>query len=334
MHKNTNTQVDGKPYTIDTIRKEALSKSQRAYEITAEELLSQNIQSVNYLLHPFLQEIGIACLAGGSDTGKSSLLRQLAVAISLGENDFLDFKLNTKHQSCIYVSTEDLANDTTALLRKQARQYNPKQLSGLRFIFEYHDLLNKLHETLKEQPADAIIIDAFADVYEGDLKDTQKIRSFLHPYQELAQKYECLVIFLHHTGKRTENNEPSKNNLLGGQGFEAKMRLVMELRPDFHNPYHRHLCIVKGNYVSQEYKKDSFLLEFNEQNLCFSNTGARVPFADLVKVIPQAKEVAFDEKIARIEELQKQGKTYQEIADELNIAKSTVSKWKKRSETK
>lgn len=333
MIDDSKPKVDGMPLDMGILRKEALSEPHQIHEITGETLLTQNIQSMKYLLEPFLQEIGIACLAGGSDTGKSSFLRQLAIAISVGANDFLGFKLTTKYQSCIYVSTEDLANETAFLLKKQTTPYHHKQLQGLRFVFEYHNLLSELKQRLKQRPADVIIIDAFADAYGGDLKDTQKIRTFLHPYQELAQEYECLLIFLHHTGKRTENNEPSKHNLLGGQGFEAKMRLVMELRPDFHNPYHRHLCIVKGNYVSQEYKKESFLLEFSEKNFCFSNTGLRVPFTDLAKSNYSFKEESLEDKIAQVLELQQQGKSYQEIADILKISKGTVSKWLKKHET-
>jgi RecA-family ATPase len=316
------------PLGMATIRKEALSNTEKSEneEITGEMLLNQEQKEISFLLKPFLQKVGIACLAGGSDTGKSSFLRQLAIAISVGEQEFLDFELHTNHQSCIYVSTEDLASETAFLLRKQASVYSNKSLSKLRFVFEYENLLSELKKRLKRQAVDAVIIDAFADAYGGDLKDTQKIRTFLRSYQDLAQEYECLIIFLHHTGKRTENNEPSKHNLLAGQGFEAKMRLVMELRPDFYNPYHRHLCIVKGNYVSQEYKKESFVLEFSEDTFTFTNTKEKVSFEGLAK--PTTKKSDYEE----IKELKQQGMTYEKIAEVKGITKGTVSKIIKKNE--
>lgn len=124
---------------------------------------------------------------------------------------------------------------------------------------------SELDRRLTRQPADVVIIDCFSDAFGGDLKDTQKIRSYLHPYQELALKHQCLILFLHHTSKRTEAYEPSKHNLLSGQGFEAKMRLVIELRADISDPTIRHLCIVKGNYLPGNMKRESYVLRFDEE---------------------------------------------------------------------
>src|SRR5690606_12359915 len=128
-------------------------------------------------------------------------------------------------------------------LLRQSKGRPAEDFKRLRFIFDSHDLLNKLDRTLTAAPADLVIVDCFADAFGSDLKDTQKIRAYLHPFQELAKKHDVLVLFLHHTAKRTENFEPSKNNLLAGQGFEAKMRVVIELRTDPSNPNHRHLSV-------------------------------------------------------------------------------------------
>jgi RecA-family ATPase len=169
-----------------------------------------------------------------------------------------------------------------------------------------------------------VIIDCFSDAYGGDLKDTQKIRTYLHPFQELAQKHQCLILFLHHTGKRTENYEPSKNNLLSGQGFEAKMRLVIELRADLMNPNFRHLCIVKGNYLPASYKKESYVLKFDEQNFTFTNTGERTPFELLIKQVESDNGKA---KFEQASELKSKGYTYDQIAEQLGFSsKGTISK--------
>jgi len=58
---------------------------------------------------------------------------------------------------------------------------------------------------------------------------------------------------------------PSKEHLLGSQGFEAKMRTVIELRKDYEFPdKYRNLCIVKGNYLSEKYKNESYKFTFHE----------------------------------------------------------------------
>lgn len=293
-------------------------------ETTGEKLLLTEIKEIPTLVYPFLQQTGLACLAGSSDTGKSSILRQLAVAIATGENNFLGFQINAKHRSVIYVSTEDLERETAYLLSRQTQRYKPELLKGLRFVFDIENLYSELNKRLTNKPADLVIIDCFADAYGSDLKDTQRIRTYLHPFQELAQKHECLILFLHHTGKRTENFEPSKNNLLSGQGFEAKMRLVIELRADLLNPLHRHLCIVKGNYLPASYKKESYVLQFDEQNFVFSNTGERMPFELLVKQTDTDNSKA---KYEQAKELKEQGYSYEQIANAIGYnSKGSVSK--------
>jgi RecA-family ATPase len=293
-------------------------------ETTGEKLLLTEIKEIPTLVYPFLQQTGLACLAGSSDTGKSSILRQLAIAIVTGENNFLGFQINAKHRSVIYVSTEDLERETAYLLSRQTQRYKPELLKGLRFVFDIENLYNELDKRLTNKPADLVIIDCFADAYGSDLKDTQRIRTYLHSFQELAQKHECLFLFLHHTGKRTENFEPSKNNLLSGQGFEAKMRLVIELRADPSNPLHRHLCIVKGNYLPASYKKESYVLQFDEQNFVFSNTGERMPFELLVKQTDTDNSKA---KYEQAKELKEQGYSYEQIANAIGYnSKGSVSK--------
>lgn len=302
-----------------------LMKSNRAFvETTGEDLLLLKITEIPCLVEPFLQKVGLACMAGSSDTGKSSILRQLAISVVTGENDFLGFKIKAPHKSVIYVSTEDLENDTAYLLSRQSCKHNPKSLQGLRFIFDITNLEVELNKRLSNKPADLVIIDCFADAYGGDLKDTQKIRIFLHRFQELAQKYQCLILFLHHTGKRTENLEPSKNNLLSGQGFEAKMRLVIELRSDTVSPNCRHLCIVKGNYLSAIHKKESYVLNFDEENFTFTNTGERIPFELLAKQPDTNNSKA---KYEQARDLKKQGYSYDQIAKEIGyVSKGSVSK--------
>lgn len=302
-----------------------LKQSNRAIlETTGEDLLLLKVTEIPCLVEPFLQQVGLACMAGSSDTGKSSILRQLAISIVTGEYDFLGFKINATHKSVIYVSTEDLENDTAYLLSRQSCNHNPKSLQGLRFIFDITNLEVELNKRLSNKPADLVVIDCFADAYGGDLKDTQKIRIYLHRFQELAQKYKCLILFLHHTGKRTENLEPSKNNLLSGQGFEAKMRLVIELRTDTINPNSRHLCIVKGNYLSARHKKESYVLNFDEENFTFTNTGERIPFELLAKQSDTNNSKA---KYEQARDLKKQGYSYEQIAKEIGyFSKGSVSK--------
>jgi len=295
---------------------------------TGEELVNLNVKTIPCLLEPLFPQVGLSCLAGSSDTGKSTLLRQFAVAVITGQQEFLGFKINATHHKAIIVSTEDDPTAISYLLNR--KEYEPGKMAGLRFLFDSMELITLLNSELTKEPADLLIIDCFADAYGNDLKDTNKIRNYLHPMHQLALKHRCSVVFIHHTAKRTEEREPSKNNLLSGQGFEAKTRLVMELRTDATNPNHRHLCIVKANYLPPEFKNESYILEFDREAFEFRNTGERTPFESLAKSDDGGKA-----KYEQAKELQKQGHTLEQIAPMMGYAnKSGVSKLISRFEKK
>jgi RecA-family ATPase len=176
---------------------------------------------------------------------------------------------------------------------------------------------------LTAQPADLVIIDCFADAYGGDLKDTTKIRFYLNQCRALALKHQCLFLFLHHTGKRSENLEPSKNNLLAGQGFEAKMRCVVELRVDPIRADHRHWCIVKGNYLAADHKQESYVLQFNPSTFTFTDTQERTSMDLLAKRPDDGGRAKYDQAKA----LQDEGKTLAQIAKIMGYANAgSVSK--------
>lgn len=257
-------------------------KNNYPYSISGSTLLQNGITEMPTIITPILPKVGVCALAGESDGGKSTFLRDLAINVATCSNQFLGWQINATHNSVIYVSSEDDEYAISYLLNKQVGSSQPAEnYENLRFIFETDDILKKIEEELEFAPADIVIVDAFSDLFDGEINSSTKVRNYINPYSNIAKKYKCLVLYLHHTGKRTQNLSPSKDNLLGSQGFEAKMRLVMELRKDPSDNRYRHLCIVKGNYLENSYKTHSYKLEFLS-NMTFRNTGVRVPFENLI----------------------------------------------------
>jgi RecA-family ATPase len=276
------------------------------------QLLEMNITELPTLVDPILPKYGIAGVVGSSDTGKSSFLRQLALANAMGQGEFLGFKMNSTHCQSVYVSTEDDEIAISALLNKSKGRYGDlKRFENIRFIFGHHDLFNVLDKLLTELPADLVIIDAFSDIFPGDMNMVNKVRTFLDEFQSLSRKHKCLFIILHHTGKRTQNLLPSKDNVLGSQGFEGKMRTVLDIRKDPKSPKYRHLCIVKGNYISEDNKTSSFKFSF-ESDLTYKPTNERTPF---------------------------EGMTYEDISTTMSkegfkyCSRSTIGNWMKSHDT-
>ena len=294
-------------------REEAERVIYRKYIVTGDIVASAENEAMDCLLEPILPRVGVAALVGTSDSGKSTLLRGLAMAVCAGSKRYLGFELNPKHYRALYVSTEDDQQALGPLMRRQMQDLcTTAEIYGkLGFIFDTDNLLDTLDQSLTAEPADIVIVDAFADLYTGPMNENNRVRSFLNTFSQLAQKHATLVVFLHHPGKRTESLAPSKHNAIGSQGFEAKMRTMIELRPDPEHHDIRHLCVVKGNYLPAEYKHDSFELRFTE-SLNFEATGRRVPFAAL-----RERNDEQDEKVALARAMREEGKTLQDIADAL-----------------
>ncbi|WP_159950915.1 AAA family ATPase [Polaribacter septentrionalilitoris] len=287
------------------------------------ELFNLNIKEVPKLVEPFFQQVGLASLVGTSDAGKSTFLRQLALSIVLQKENFLDFKLNITHGKVIYVSTEDGVHSIGNSIKKQIASIKKDKeelslLKNLKFIFDTDKLYLKLTKLLSKEPADLIVIDAFTDVFTKELNSNTQVRSFLNHYDNLAKKNNCLIIFLHHTGKRTQHNSPTKDSILGSQGFEAKMRSVVELKPNKKNSQQKDLWILKSNFLEASEKKKSYLLNFSS-DMVFSNSGNR----GSTSIKAKSNNI---ELLNKVLELHKQGKSYRKIEEELKGTKLEVSK--------
>lgn len=250
--------------------------------ISGLDLINMKVDDIPTLFEGLIPKVGVWALVGASDTGKSMALRQMAMCVA-GGLPFLDLQCNADHKKSIIVCTEDDDFATSFLLRKQNKSIGltPENSANMQFLFDTEDFIQRLETELSTTPTDLVILDAFGDLFDGkDLNQNSQVRSFLNKFTQLANKYKCSIGFLHHTGKRTEDLAPSKNNAIGSQGFEAKMRLVIELRLDKVNPDLRHFCVVKGNYLSQE-KKNSSIVAKMDEHLTFSDTGDRVDYANL-----------------------------------------------------
>jgi RecA-family ATPase len=72
--------------------------------ISATELLNSKITEMPSLWGQFIPKGELCALTGGSDTGKSTFLRQLAFSVALKQKEFIGFPLNAEHGKVIYVS--------------------------------------------------------------------------------------------------------------------------------------------------------------------------------------------------------------------------------------
>jgi energy-coupling factor transporter ATP-binding protein EcfA2 len=229
------------------------------------------------LWEPYIPKIGIVALAGPSDCGKSTLARQLALAVATQQSEFLNYPLNVKHGMSCYVATEDEHFGTKRVLEKQLSGFDIEGTDKLQFIFDSQSFLKDLSAFLEENKVDLVVVDAWADIFSGNPNMNTDVRQALAPWSDLAKKHECCIVMLHHNVKNSEKDKPDKNKLIGSQALEAKLRCVLELRLG-NNPDERFLTILKGNYLPPEVKNKPFVLKLDSNSLLFSNTSKAIDF--------------------------------------------------------
>lgn len=253
---------------------------------SALDLYNRNIRELPKLLGELIPKVGIILLAGSSDTGKSIFARDLVLSLVLNKSEFIGFPFTENlFRKAIIVCTEDDDLAISYLLRRQlqneSEEFKLQCLQNLHFLFDSDNLIDKLNAILIENRVDIIKIDTLGDLV-NDIKDNGEIRKLLSSMKKIAMNYQCLILLMHHTNKRTESLIPNKSNIQGAGGLEQKCRLVLELRNDLKDANLKHLSVLKGNYLGQEYKHSSFVLECDPLSLTFKNTGQRIPFEDLI----------------------------------------------------
>ncbi len=297
------------------------------------QLMENSQEEMPTLITPILPRYGLVGLVGSSDSGKSCLLRELAASVIRGR-DFLLWRTSPIHRRVLYLSTEDESNAMSDLLKKQNETWklSSEEAERMLFLFSSDNPTAKVEAILSQTPVDMVIVDSFGDICQGDLSQSNIVRNLLNAFARIAQYHGCLVVFLHHTRKSGDTGSPSKHNTLGSQSFEAKMRVVIELRRNKEEPDLLHLCIVKGNYLPKEYKKESFDIYF-KPDLSFEATDARTSFEQL-----RSKSKTKDSNTVTLTDYQnrknkqnksiieyhRQGKSAGWIARQLNISDTTV----------
>lgn len=71
-----------------------------------------------------------------------------------------------------------------------------EQANRIRFVYDVDNVIEAIRNALTEEPADAVIIDAYSDVFTGkDSKDATQTRQFLNEYGKIAKDFGCCVAF-------------------------------------------------------------------------------------------------------------------------------------------
>jgi RecA-family ATPase len=299
--------------------------------VTAQEMISNKIEEIPMLWGYLLPKTGISLLSGHSDTGKSTLVRQLCSSIVTGEKEFLSYELHPEFGSVIYVSTEDDYSSLSARFKKENHSNTGTQgLENFKFIFDYSDdnVSALIDEELTKMPADCVVIDALGDVITTDPNNIVNVRKFYSGFKRLSDKHGCLILFVHHNRKSSIDNNQSKSDVSGSQAIEAKPRAVLMLNNIRGEANMKELRVVKANYIPESYKNYPIFIDVDE------NGTFRISSSKHMEVIKNRTDIAFkssEDEILKIRELSNSGLTIREIEEKMRsenyqVSRSTIAR--------
>ena len=297
--------------------------------ITGKELIEKGVKEYPVLVEGLIPKYEMAVVGGGSDIGKSSFLRDLAMSIVEKRDKFIGQKLNITHGRVIYVSSEDGIYALSNCLIRSTEGNDPSIYDKITFILEADNVLSTIKKELAKYNVDAIIVDSYSDMFtDGNMNSANDTRKFLKPFKNLCKEYECCVVFLHHFSKSRGQAGGSKNALLGSCGMEQMMRAVLTFG-EGNKDNVRELQLVKGNNFKTEEKKVVYNLTF-EDNQRFSlherTTASKNKSEEMAEDKPVVQELVY--------ELKEQGKSWMEIQrivreNGFNYGKTKLSEWHK-----
>jgi hypothetical protein len=219
-------------------------------------------------------------IVASSEAGKSTLLMLLSIAITQGRETFLNWPLKAKKGRVLIVSTEDGISQLKSRLDKMLKGSDIENENQLLFIFDAHDLSNRIEKVLKENPCDLVIIDTWGDLVSGKY-DAENTRKPMSNIRKVCTAHDTTPLFVHHTNKASENI-PDKASIKGAGDFEQACRVVMMLT--LHNDK-RWLCCVKGNPFPDDHKNTCYELSFNAERQQITRTGNEMPRRDIINII-------------------------------------------------
>lgn len=239
--------------------------------INAETLFTMEYPKDLNLWGDFIFRGALNALIGGSDTGKSTLLRQLGLAIAAGEEQFLGFPLKLRTKSALIVSIEDGLHSVAQVFQEKYGDLTKEGQDRLDFMFELEEsAAHAIALELEKTEYDVVFIDCYSDAYTGKSgNDQTETKRFLREFDILAKKYNIAIVFLHHLNKSAKEDNVHKGDATGSAAFEQKMRSIFTLTKTGYSSPMRYMKIVKGNYASNEAKQTQHELMFNQKTLRF-----------------------------------------------------------------
>ncbi len=261
----------------------------------------------------FLPTDDIAIFAALKGRGKTTLVLQVAIAIVRGDEDFLGRKLIAPNRRVLYVKFEGSGKTRLARLMKRYGLAYP----GLQFLaasrLSVKEVIAAIEELQAESPFDMVIIDCLGNMFRGEQNSNSDAQEFLRQFDSLTS--QTLLFFIHHLNKAANNNSPHDKYIQGAGGFVQRARTVLMLSDEV-GCTDRYLHVAFEDDMSDEFKQDALVLNFDREHKMYSSIGMTKPVEAINAFSPVGGSKA-KEKELDLRESTSIGKVYKryEMAD-------------------
>jgi hypothetical protein len=197
--------------------------------------------NLKWAIEGLLPVAGSMVIFGKPGIGKSTFSLRLAMALSLGKDSFLLWRIITK-QRVLFVSLEMQHYEVKEFFKDMAiDEGDQEQLQEQFFIwpignpypFDTPDQQIELIKYIKMHKIEVVIIDSLSIAMYGSVKDDdaiKKLNSFLN--EDVRRDLKCSYIFIHHPRKKgidDRNSKDDQDDSFGSTYINANAQTVMVL---------------------------------------------------------------------------------------------------------
>ncbi len=167
---------------------------------------------------------------GPAKVGKSIFSENFALTIASGRSSFFGYPINLPKSKVFYISLEEDVN--VRIIRrgkKQIKAFSKKEVKNINKNLTYSDegfMRNisgaddwkALRRTIKQVKPDIVILDSI-NRFSEDIEKRKKANLIMEKVRDIAERFNCAFILIHHTNKAYGNKEINMHTMSGSSAL-------------------------------------------------------------------------------------------------------------------